>query len=1076
MDKLSKDKLSDDRTREFSEDHILKLWDVKNVYEKMVSRDTDESYFICDGPPFVSGNLHMGHLSISVIKSTLFNYHNMIGKKVFTKLGYDCHGLPIESLVIREQGYKYDSIPDIPIFNLKCSQTIDKYSGLWTPNFKKIGRLANYDDVYMTRDKNYMETCLWAFKQLYEKDLVYIGNKVMAYSYELNTPLSNFEASQNYKDIETKSIYVGFKCDINTYLVAWTTTPWTLPMNMAICVNPSMIYTKFSIEGDDEKKYIIAKDMIKNFITKRQKIIIEEEFTGKDLENKEYETIYGGTGIVLNDNYVTDKGIGTGIIHIAPAFGEDDYRVCENYGMVTNENIDEYCPVDQFGRFTLEDPLLKGKLVFDCNDIIKTVLKDNKVLFGTKLYKHSYPFCDRTDTPLIYRTTKSFFIRVTKLKDRMIELNKLVNWYPSNIGKNFEKWLENAKDWGVSRFRHYGTPIPIWVNDLDQTDMICLGSIEEIMDVGTIHGEKITDITNLHPEILNNVKIIDGEKTYSRVLDIFDCWFESGCSPMAQVHYPFDPASRNIEEKDFLSDFICEGMDQTRGWFYTLLVLSTAIFDKPAYENVMCMGLVLDSNGKKFSKKLGNYCDPMDLVETYGSDIIRSYILRSQLGNGEPLKFNESNISETMKYFIPYYNSIEFFKTYVKVANDIMDHKIVIENINIDLLSNIFDIWFLNRLKQLTNEVRQLVDTYKVNHAMNKLLAFIDDLTNWYIKFNRSRLKGNDGIHEMNVSLNILYHGLMTYTKLLAPFTPFYSDHTYLQLATYSTDMVVKDSVLLEDYPEIDDYDETILDIFDKYREISMASRTLRHTTINHSSLKVPLKKVIICTNDEIIGKLEPNIHCLKDELNCDMITFETIDSSMTYKVTPNLPNIGKEFRGESKKIVKFLSSLEHDFLESAYVNGVIEYDNDSKKIILNSKHYKLSKIPKEETSDNIKSFYCKSGILVKIDHTYDHDINIREQMRILQSTIQQKRNEMELKSWNKIRLLVDSKLKLDITDYVKLENSDIIMDVDFDEKQEEYIEGKIINDEIKTEVLFKHTIKFIGEEFDIHLFIHHTK
>lgn len=1061
----------------FSEDTYVDLWNVNKIYEKIQDNGDDRIvYDMCDGPPFVSGKLHMGHLSISVIKSALFNYHSMTGKKVLTKLGYDCHGLPIESLVIKEKGYSFDSLPDIEQFNRECSETIDRYSGSWTPNFQKIGRLADFDNVYMTRDKNYMETCIWVFQQLYQKGLVYIGNKVMAYSYELNTPLSNFEASQNYKDIETNSIYVGFKFYDNTYFVAWTTTPWTLPMNMALCVNPDITYCRIAIDGDDNK-YIIGKSMIKNFISKKTKFTIEEEYLGKDLENLEYESIFGESkNKIFMDPYVKEEGVGTSIVHMAPAFGEDDYRVCEKYGIVSNETIDEYCPVDLQGKFTLDDINLNGKLVFECNDIIRQYLKDKKVLFGNRLYKHSYPHCYRTDSPLIYRTVKSIFIRVSELKDRMIELNKKITWHPKKIGTNFSLWLENGKDWAVSRFRSYGTPIPIWVNDSDPSDMICIGSIDELKEYGSIDGEDISDISNLHPEHINKIKIIDEDKTYTRVPDIFDCWFESGCSPMAQIHYPFNPESKVIEDRDFLTDFICEGMDQTRGWFYTLLVISTAIMDKPAYENVMCMGLVLDKDGKKFSKKLGNYEDPMKLIEKYDADTIRTYILSSHLGNADPLKFNEQYIRDTKKVFIPYYNAVEFFMSYTKFFEEIKGGKF--KYIEMESLTNIIDIWFVNRVRKLIIDVRKYMDTYMVNHAVKILLSFVDDLTNWYIKFNRTRLKGNDGLDEMNISLNVLYYGLTNYTKLLAPFAPFYSEYAYSLLMNYNDDKK-EESVLLDKYPESEDYDEDILKVFADYKEISVASRILRSSTMTHKSIKTPLNKIIICADKDYLEKLSKNINCIYDELNCYTFEFEAMEDSVQYTIVIDHKKIGKKFRDESKNIKKYILKLDQDELKKVDEYGYIEYhDKDGKKEIIKNDMYQIKLVPVLEESDIIKSMICQSGVMVKIDHTYNEEINKKEQMRTLQSAIQQKRNDMGLKSWNKIILLVDIGLEsyANIKDYIKLENADIITKVDFGEVDDKYDNEEIINDDEKVETLFNHTIRGMDKNYEIKLYICHRK
>lgn len=1022
--------LPSDNTYFNHEESIMKLWciDDNNIYNRMVTKNRDgELFVIMDGPPFVSGNLHPGHAAVSSTKSAIFNYKIMKGYNCPFKMGYDCHGLPIENLVCKEHKLDtLDKIHDIGLsnFNQLCEDTIQRYSSSWTPLFQRLGRFADFNDTYMTRDKNFMESCIWIFSELWKKDLVYKGNKVMAYSYACQTPLSNFEASQNYKDKETKSIYVGFELDNKTenkeLLVAWTTTPWTLTSNLALCVNDNLIYVKLQLlNSNDTNIYILGKNSIKNLFGKKTKYKILNELKGSELVGLEYKPIftymcavdyknnYERKYKILSDNYVTEGKIGTAIVHQAPAFGDDDFRVCDKNNIVNNITVSNYCPLDESGRFNdvVED--YKGRVVFDCDDDIRRHLKQNGHLIRTEKYIHSYPYCWRTDTPLIYRTTESYYIKVTALKDRMIELNKTVSWHPPDIGANrFHQWLTNTKDWAISRFRFYGTPLPLWVSD--DGDTICIGSIAELEQISGMN------INNLHPEYVNNIIINRNGKIYRRVSDIFDCWFESGAVPFAQLHYPFNNESKILDTRDYLSDFICEGMDQTRGWFYTLLVLSTAILDKAPYRNVMCTGMILDRNGNKFSKKHGNFVDPIVTINNFGSDILRTYFMNSPLMHASSLKFDDNIIDRLKKRLLPYINGVIFWIEHtINLTNKLNIDIYIIDELDINDLTNLMDRWIVSLTNDLVVKVGNYMDNYQLGRAIEILLEYVDNLTNWYIKFNRDRLKGLNGINEWKISSKVLYNVLMIYCRLWAPFTPFLSEHIYKHLHICSDRYKNIDSVLLTDYPQQSDIKidvDTILMMKD-LQKICHIVRTIRDRSENHKSKIVPLLECTIYHDDiRYLDILKSNIDIIKNDINCFQITFRSLRDNVIIDVNPNRKLIGQNFRNESKNVVDLIMSQSSEFMLSVYDGKEnISYISDKYNVTLTDEYYKLSRVPNKTIESKNISCIIEDDIMVGVNCEYTELVHNTYQVNQIRSAIQNIRKKMLLRPWNRITIVLDN-------------------------------------------------------------------
>lgn len=1035
IDNMSKSKkrklqqLPNDQSYIAHESQYIGMWEAMNLYSKIIEKNMNSPEFVfIDGPPFVSGKLHQGHAAISAIKSAMFNFKSMKGMKCQFKLGYDCHGLPIETLVCKENALDTPEKMGLKEFNKLCDQTINRYTNEWTPIFQQIGRLAEFKNVYMTRDITFMESTIWVFKQLWEKGLVYKGNKVLAYSYGNQTPLSNFEAANNYKTIETKSIYVSFELEDKTEdhtvnIIAWTTTPWTLCANLALCVNPELDYVEIKI-AETNHHYIIGKKSINNCFNKKQKYEIIKEFKGLELVGKKYKPLFHYTDLIdkmnnyqreykiVADTYVTSSDIGTSVVHLSPAFGNEDYTVCEANGIINNRNVADYCPIDKYGKYTDLISEYAGMLVFDAEDLIREKLKNSGRLLKTQVYKHSYPYCERSETPLIYRTTESYYVNVQKLKDRMVELNQTVNWYPEEIGKNrFNQWLLSAKDWAISRYRFYGTPIPLWISDTDPSDVICIGSIQELE---TLSCQKID---NLHPEYLNDIVITKNGSTYRRIPDIFDCWFESGSVPMAQMHYPFCEDSKQIESREHLSDFICEGMDQTRGWFYTLLILSTAIFDKSPYKNVMCTGMILDEKGEKICKRKGNAEDQLKAMNEHGADTLRAFYLSSPLTHAEPLKYDNVNINQLKKRLIPYINGVKFWiehtLNYMRQNNL---NELDIPDINDLNLTNLMDKWIIIRTNQLIQQVNENMENYHPGNAVNLLIDYIDDLTNWYIKFNRDRLKGHEGNDAWRDSIYVLYNVLIKYCIIWAPTTPFLSEHIFQHLSPCSSRYRNIESILLCEYPgqEIDLQNQTnqndFLKMFNDLQKICTMVRCMRDSTDKHSKMVVPLKTCTVCHDDEnYLNVLKQNIDNIASEVNCLEFKFEKLSDNVCVKIEPNRKVIGQTFKKEANDVMNMLEALDKLFLKQVFEGTeTIHYKSNNYDVVLDQQFYKLSKVPETMKTSVCIMSQISQDLMVTIDHTYDFEIHHLYQIKRIHSAIQKIRKTMNLRPWNVITVFLD--------------------------------------------------------------------
>ena len=644
------------------EEEILAFWRDDSTFEKSLKRNEGKKrYKFYDGPPFATGLPHYGHLLAGTIKDIVPRYQTMRGKYVERRFGWDTHGLPIEALAqeaLGVSGAHEIKALGIDKFNEQCRSMVLKYVGEWRKTVTRMGRWVDFDNDYKTMNPDFMETIWWVFKQLWEQGRVYKSHRIMPYSWKLSTPLSNFEAGSNYKDVQDPTVTVRTRLldslgkldslDGTIYLLVWTTTPWTLPENLMMCVGADIDYVAVRDLTDDARPvYLMAKARLPAIFKKPEQYEIAAELKGSEMKGWEYEPIFPyfadkreeGAFRVLNDDYVTTDD-GVGIVHIAPAYGEDDFRVCKEAGM--NAFVD---PLDESCAFTDAIPEFKGRFCKDCDKDIIKLLKASGKLVHQATITHSYPFCDRTDTPLIYRAIDAWYVRVEDLHERLAKNNKTVHWTPEYVGdKRFGNWLEEARDWNISRNRFWGSCIPVWVNDDNPDDMICVGSTAELE---ALSGVKVTD---LHKHFVDKIVIKKEGKTYHRTPEVLDCWFESGSMPYAQQHYMGEQGV----DQFFPADFIAEGLDQTRGWFYTLMVLGTCLFDKSPYKNVIVNGLVLAEDGKKMSKRLKNYPDPSLMLDTYGADAIRLYMIYSPVVRAENLKFSEAGVKQLMRDLLRY--------------------------------------------------------------------------------------------------------------------------------------------------------------------------------------------------------------------------------------------------------------------------------------------------------------------------------------------------------------------------------------------------------------------------------------
>eukprot|EP00803_Ostreobium_quekettii_P004677 evm.model.scf_312.8 EVM.evm.TU.scf_312.8 scf_312:69741-82588(+) len=945
------------------EEKILQLWTETDAFREQLRRTEGQpEYVFYDGPPFATGLPHYGHILAGTLKDIVTRYASMTGHHVTRRFGWDCHGLPVEYEIDKKLGIKTrDDVLKYGIanYNEECRSIVMRYSKEWEKTVTRIGRWIDFKHDYKTLDPSFMESVWWVFKQLYERGLVYKGSKVMAYSTGCSTPLSNFEAGLNYKDVQDPSVMVSFPIDDDlegTSFIAWTTTPWTLPSNLALCVNPQFDYVKVK-NPETGDQYIVAESRLSEIpgaVPKPQKgkkkgpqpagFSVIQKMKGTDLVGLKYAPLFpffchlkeSGAFRVVADGYVTSDS-GTGVVHQAPAFGEDDFRVCLANGVV-QKGQPLPCPVDASGCFTEEASDFSGMYVKDADKEVMKAIKGMGRLISHQTISHSYPFCWRSETPLIYKAVPSWFVKVESFKENLLENNKKTYWVPAYVKeKRFHNWLENARDWAVSRSRFWGTPLPIWMSD-DGEEIVVVGSARELEELS---GGKVTD---LHRHFIDDLTIPSklGKGDLRRVDDVFDCWFESGSMPYAQLHYPFE--NKELFENNFPADFIAEGLDQTRGWFYTLMVLSTALFNKPPFKNLVCNGLVLAANGVKMSKRLKNYPDPVELVNKYGADALRLYLINSPVVRAEELKFKEEGVFGVVKdVFLPWYNAYRFLVQNVLRWEMESGQKFDPSKVDLDKASNVLDRWICASTRALVTFFRREMEAYRLYTVVPYLVKFIENLTNVYVRYNRKRLKGRASGDDCQYALSSLFDVLLTLCKLMAPFTPFFTENMYQNLKHCLPSDAAPPSVHFCPLPpeaESHEGDALLNESVDRMQRVIDAARVIREQ--RKKPIKTPLKEMIVVHPDtqflaEITGELRQYV---VEEIN--VVNLEVCSDPLKYanlQAEPDWNALGPRLKKDLGKVAAAVKKMDVAAINELQATGSVtleghEIKSDEIKIL----------------------------------------------------------------------------------------------------------------------------------------------
>ena len=903
------------------EREVEKFWRENHIFEKSIEDRKDApTYMFYDGPPTANGKPHIGHALTRVIKDMIPRYRTMKGYKVPRKAGWDTHGLPVEIEVEKELGINgKEQIENYGVapFIEKCKESVWKYKGMWEEFSDVIGFWADMNDPYVTYHDSYIESEWWALKQIWDKGLLYKGFKVVPYCPRCGTPLSSHEVAQGYKDVKERSAIVRFKKkDEDVYFLAWTTTPWTLPSNVALCVNPEEDYVKVK-HGD--YTYVLASALVETVL--KEDYTVLETYKGKELEGIEYEPLWSGLNVkgkawfVVCDSYVTLTD-GTGIVHIAPAFGEDDSRIGRNYDLPFVQLVDAQ------GNLTKETKW-EGVFVKDADKLVLKDLEENGKLFDAPVFEHSYPHCWRCNTPLIYYARESWYIKMTAVKEDIIRNNNTINWIPESIGKGrFGDWLENIQDWAVSRNRYWGTPLNVWICECGH--MHSIGSIEELKSM----SKNCPDNIELHRPYIDAVTITCPEcgKEMKRTPEVLDAWFDSGSMPFAQHHYPFE--NHEKFEAQFPADFISEAVDQTRGWFYSLLAISTLIFNKAPYKNVIVMGHVQDEDGQKMSKSKGNAVDPMDALNKFGADAIRWYFYVNS-APWLPNRFHDKAVEEGQRKFLgTLWNTYAFYVLYA----DIDSFDPTKYNLEYDKLS-VMDKWLLSKLNTLVKTVDDYLNNYKITETARALQSFTDDMSNWYVRRCRERFWAK-GMEQDKVNAYMtLYTALITLSKIAAPMIPFMTEEIYQNLVR-SVDKNAPESIHLTDFPTVNE------EFIDKDLEISMDEVldivVLGRAARNSANIKnrQPIGNMYV--KAETV--LDPfYVEIIEDELNVKAVEFkDDVEEFVSYSFKPQLKTVGPKYGKLLGKIKEALASLDgHAAMKSLNDTGSVDFEFDGEKVSL---------------------------------------------------------------------------------------------------------------------------------------------
>lgn len=980
------------------EEKVLKFWKENRIFEKTLEKTKDgEEFSFYDGPPTANGKPHIGHILTRVMKDIIPRFKTMKGYHATRKAGWDTHGLPVELEVEKQLGM--DGKQDIEKYGIepfiqKCKESVWKYKTEWEKMSDRVGYWVDMEHPYVTYDDNYIESEWWSLKNIFDRGLIYKGHKIVPYCPRCGTALSSHEVAQGYKDVEEKTAVAAFKVkgEEETYILAWTTTPWTLPSNVALCMNPDYDYVKIESKG---AKFILAKERVHVFFNEGEYSVIEEK-KGADYEGLTYEPLYACyKGVknayrVVTDGYVTlDEG--TGVVHIAPAFGEDDARVGRKYDLPFVQMVDDRGNMAEGAPFA-------GTFCKDADKLILKDLKEKGLLFKTLTVTHSYPFCWRCDTPLLYYARSTWFISMTKVKEELLKNNASVNWIPDSIGKGrMGNFLENVIDWGLSRERYWGTPLPIWVCD-DCGETIAIGSKAELKEKGGIEGD-----IELHKPYVDKITIKCPKcgKTMHRTPEVIDCWYDSGSMPFAQLHYPFE--NKDKFEKTFPAQFISEAVDQTRGWFYTLLAISTLMFDKAPFKNCIVLGHVNDKNGIKMSKHKGNVVDPWSVLDKQGADAVRWYFYTNS-SPWIPSRFYGEAVSEVQRKFLgTLFNTYSFYVLYAEIDKfNPTEYKLS------DCKLSVMDRWILSAMNTLIKFVDDSLENYKITEAAREISDFVDKLSNWYVRRCRERYWGSEMTEDKKAAYMTLYTVLEATARLVAPFVPFIAEEIYRNIVC-SVDASAPESVHLTSFPTADEnYIDSALE---RGMAIAEEAAVLGRAARNAASVKnrQPLNEILLC--GEHVGELsEDMLAIIRDELNVKRIEYVAdAGDYVSYSVKPQLKTLGPKYGAKLGKIRAYLTENPEKVVSG--LRGADEYSFtvDGEEIALGKDDVLITVLNKEGYS-----VQSGGGITVILDVTLTPELIEEGYMREIVSKVQTMRKDSGFEVTDHIALYYDGDAEIE--------------------------------------------------------------
>ena len=1117
-----------------TEEQVYEYWVNNNIFPKSIEANKSKPEFgFYDGPPFCTGVPHFGHILAGMIKDSVLRYAHNKGMNVPRFAGFDTHGLPIEYEIEKELGIKTtQQVEEFGIgnYNEACRGIVLRYADVWEEQMGRLGRWIDFKNQYKTMDLSFMNSVWWVFKQLFDKGRIYEGVKIMGYSTSCATPLSNFEIQQNYQEIQDDSLFIKIPLKINSQsdnlenkftganILVWTTTPWTLPSNYALCVGKQIDYVLVELEGN---KYVCGEKLIGNIFGKKNPVILEK-FKGSELEGLEYCPVFGfnnhiSTYKIISGNFVTDSD-GTGIVHIAPSYGADDYQVCLDNGLITKESK-LFQPLDSNGFVTDSIPSLKGmfyknykdKSIQDLNTWVIIDLKKNGYYLDKRSFKHNYPFCWRSDTPLIYRAVNSWFVKVEDMRDKLTGLNEKINWVPKSVGESrFASWLGAARDWGVSRNRYWGTPIPIWKSE--SGDLICVGSSYELERLAGLEPGSITD---LHRHNIDHIEIVKDGKTYKRIKEVLDCWYESGSMPYATVgrvgivellekhcklpdsglkfdsngnpyiltdNYIHDDSQINaIREKFSIlpADFIAEGLDQTRGWFYTLLVLSASLFDTIPFKNVIVNGLVLAEDGKKMSKRLKNYPDPMEIVKEYGSDALRLYLLGSQATRAEPLKFSKSGVHDIMKdIIIPLTNTIVFWKEYMELyLNTHKTNPVISIKTSIHKISNPINLWILRKYSELRDEFNLHMGQYNLKNAVNVLYKLVQIMNNGYIKMGRQLIKGKESHEEWIQSLSVLSYVIGFMLDDFKSVMPFFCESQYQYLNSFYVGKLGLTNCFDESIHLVESQDfvklgqEQIAKSVDFDIIYNIIGQICHLRSLNDISLKKPVRQVNLIWDLELetrySARFKEYLGMVMEECNLlDIKILSKSDVNISKTIVPIKSLFFKTYGKEISIGFEELCKMNLDQLEKVILDG--EYKGYKIEPNLFNYSYNIeSSISQTDSKDLIyKEFNFgeyKDKIIILMDKSWTESNEKIYYYRLVATSIQKSRKNAGLHPWDEINALWEGLPKYTLESNEAVEYINNITRIKLLSYQDDFING----DDYDIDVTNKVSKLIYSNEFD---------